>query len=160
MTFDLRAAAELCTQEELNFVTSVRAEALRHISPKRLQWKIARARNLRDKFRDLAHRQAREARQKAPPRGKRPARSNTRTVAKARLFAEVLRRLRAHAAKAASADGRARKSGAAATPSRASHARATLAAGKRKRIQRSHATRLHAHVGSRNRRMQSRRDAR
>ena len=160
MRFDLRRAAELCTREERNFIMSVRFESLRHTSWRRLHANIARARNLRDKFREMAHRQADEARRKAPPRGKRPAQSNGRAAEKARLFGEVLRRLRAHAAKAAKAEGRGRKSGKAATPGKASHARGVQVPGRGNRIARSHLTRLHAHVGSRNRRGQSRRDAR
>jgi hypothetical protein len=98
MTVDLKKARELCTQPEFALVTSTAAASLRSLTPRALRMKLVRARGLRDKFRDLADRQAREARGKALPRGRRPARQNRRTVEKAELFGEVLRRLEERAA--------------------------------------------------------------
>lgn len=79
MIIDLRKAAQLCTKSELALVGSARGDKLKGLSSKRLELHIARARGLRDRFRDLAERQRREALGTAPPRGRRPARGNART---------------------------------------------------------------------------------
>lgn len=96
---DFRKAAELCTAQELVLLDASRPEALRRATPAGLKNQIARARTLQRKFRDLAARQAREARGKAAPRKARPARGNARTVAKAQLFGEVLKRFEGRAAR-------------------------------------------------------------
>jgi hypothetical protein len=98
MTLDFKKARELCTEPEFALVVATRTASLRSLAPRLLLLKVARARGLRDKFRDLASRQAREARGKAAPRGRRPARGNARTVEKAQLFGEVLRRFERRAA--------------------------------------------------------------
>jgi len=99
MALDFRKAAQLCTDAELALVKSARAEEVRALAPKRLHASIARARNLRDKFRDLARRQVLEERRKASSqRRKRAVRGSARTVYKAELFAEVLRRFEAREA--------------------------------------------------------------
>ncbi len=99
MPSHFRRAAELCTVQELALVDAARPTALRAETAERLKGKVARARVLQRKFRDLAARQAREARGKAAPRGRRPARGNARTVAKAELFAEVVERFEARLAR-------------------------------------------------------------
>jgi hypothetical protein len=203
MTLDFNKARQLCTAPELALVVAVRTEELNALTPKRLQSKIVRARGLRNKFHDLANRQAREARGKAAPRRTRPARGNARTVEKAALFGEVLKRFEARAAKldqsearaivSKSKDAPARKPSrkptpkkaaarpaptsrsASRSPSRSLQARSTTsprsrsqrmksehtaAARKQSKLARSQAPRVQAHVSSRNRRGQARRDAR
>jgi hypothetical protein len=186
MTLDFKRARQLCTQAELALVTSARPQELRSLTPKRLGGKIARARGLRDKFRDKASQQAREARGKIAPRRTRPARGNARTVEKAALFGEVLRRFEVQASKLDQDGGSEaslrtdRGSGAgvrAGASARASTARrvratrspdrrrqrksdATLAARKQIKFATSPGPRVRAHVASRNRRQQARRDSR
>ncbi len=99
MIINLRKAAQLCTESEFALVGSARADKLRGASLERLELQIARARRLRDRFRGLAERQKREALGRVPPRGKRPARGNARTVEKEELFREVLRRFESRAEK-------------------------------------------------------------
>jgi hypothetical protein len=166
MTVDFDKARLLCTRQELALVLSARAQELRALTPRRLRTKMTLARGLRNKFRDLSERQAREARGKAPPRGARPARGNARTVEKADLFSEVLRRFEARAAKL---DQQAPDSASVAiarrrprSPSRSQRQKmdAAVAARKQRKAATSGAPRVRAHVASRNRRMQTRRDAR
>lgn len=183
MTLDFNRARELCNQQEFALVASARAQELRAITPKRLSAKIARARGLKDKFSNLARRQARDARGKAPPRGTRPG--NARTVEKAELFGEVLKRFEARAARPDRASvpepiprgkrsaartkshrdaplPRATRSARAARPNRQQRRRSAVADSARKGVKLavSQVPRVHAHVGSRNRRQQARRDAR
>jgi hypothetical protein len=200
MTLDYDRARQLCSQQELALVASARTEELRSLTPKRLQAKIVRARGFRNKFRDLASRQAREARGKAPPRRTRPARGNARTVEKAELFGEVLKRFEARAAKLdhdegppvesprkapSSKPGTARRAASASakpgTSRRTTSARPTprssakplstkasqrrrsqaaASARQQRKIAISQAPRVQAHVSSRNRRTQARRDSR
>ncbi|HXN33008.1 MAG TPA: hypothetical protein VN894_14155 [Polyangiaceae bacterium] len=187
MSVDFHKARELCTAQELALVTSARAQDLRLLTSKRLDTKIKRARGLRDKFRDLALRQAREAHGKAALRKKRPASRNVRTVEKAKLFGEVLRRFEARAAKldqgdasepipggeratapershraSAQRSARTTRSALAARPNRQQRRKVAAADTARKRVKfaASQGPRVHAHVSSRNRRHQARRDAR
>jgi hypothetical protein len=166
MTLDFDRARQLCTQQELALVLFARAGELRTLTPRRLRTKMSQARGLRNKFRDLADRQARESRGKAQPRGMRPARGNVRTVEKANLFGEVLRRFEERAAKLdvtaaaterATGVRRARRS-----PSRSQRKKmdAASAARKERKVARSGAPRARAHVASQNRRGQARRDTR
>jgi hypothetical protein len=166
MTLDIEKARRLCTQQELALVLSARAGELRTLTPGRLRTKLTQARGLRNKFRDLADRQAREARGKAPPRGIRPSRGNARTVEKANLFGEVLRRLEARAAKldltAAPSGPAARVRRTRRSPSRSQGQKmdAASTARKKNKAARSGAPRVRGHVASRNRRVQARRDTR
>ena len=194
MTLDFKKARELCTEPEFALVVATRTASLRSLAPRLLLLKVARARGLRDKFRDLASRQAREARGKAPPRGRRPARGNARTVEKAELFGEVLRRFERRATQldqpvkpvktgAASRGARAMsrakagpsaKAGAKApartraratraarpNPQRRAKSEATAGIRKGKKLATSYVPRERAHVSSRNRRGQARRDSR
>ena len=99
MALDFKRARELCTQAELSLVESTRPSALRSLSSRALRLKVRRARGLRDKFRDLAVRQARDARAKDRATGRaRVVRRPLRTQAKAQLFEDVLGRFEARAA--------------------------------------------------------------
>jgi hypothetical protein len=95
---DLNRARLLCTERELALVSSAQSPEITTLTPKRLQAKVLRTRGLRDKFRDLAHQQRREARGTVSPRGKRSARGNARTVEKEELFDDVLKRFEARLA--------------------------------------------------------------
>jgi hypothetical protein len=169
MTLDFKKARALCTEPEFELVGSSRVSSLRSVTPRLLRLKMARARGLRDKFRDLADRQAREARKKASPRGRRPARGNARTVEKAELFGEVLRRFEGQAKKLDLAGAPASPGGRVARTAkrrparpvrRARTQRKAADARKEAKLKTSHVPRMRAHVSSRNRRQQPRRDAR
>jgi hypothetical protein len=190
MTLDWRKARALCTKAEYALVSTTRPTFLRGMTPRLVRLKVSRARGLRDKFRDLADRQAREAKGRLPPRGRHPYRGNARTSEKAELFDEVLRRLEARAAeleaKAAALEtkaaapsraraaahkpaprpaaptrrARARRAKAPTATAVASARRQAMDARKDTKLQGSHVPRLHGHVSSRNKRNQARRDAR
>lgn len=85
-------AKQLCTAAELDFFVASLAGALREATPAELKRGLARARRLRDKYRQLAEQQRREARGKQSPRGRRPSQGNERTRRKQQLFDEVLTR--------------------------------------------------------------------
>lgn len=80
------AVRRLTTKAEAEFLEGLAAGRIEKITPARLRQKLDRARRLRDKYRDLARRQAGEARGKASPRSTRPARSNANTLRKVQLF--------------------------------------------------------------------------
>jgi hypothetical protein len=172
MSLSLKHARELCTQAELALVQASRPTSLRSLTERALRLKVRRARGLRDKFRDLAVRQARKAReeQRGTRRAARPARAPLRTKQKAALFEEVLRRFEARASELASpsrpraprAPVSARPRGARTARDGRRRARSEDAAGARKavKLRTSHVPRRNAHASSRNRRGQARRDAR
>jgi hypothetical protein len=83
----------LMTKDEAEFIQSLAAGRLEETSPARLRQKLARARRLRDKYRDLAHRQRGEMRGKAKPRSTRPSRSNENTLRKVQVFDWAIDRL-------------------------------------------------------------------
>ena len=184
MPLDFKRARQLCTEREFNLVEATRSEPLASLTPQRLQAKIARSRVLRGKFvigRAAAARGTREDRAAR----RRAARGNARTVEKAELFAEVLRRFEARAQKLAivalaPTPGREKTPRAKRTsrrratvarartqpktkvaPPRSTRAAATASAlRKQQKLARSPVPRKQAHVGSRNRRNQARSDAR
>jgi hypothetical protein len=90
MKLNLRSARTLCTANEFELVMASGGEGLRALSEARLKQKIVRARNLRDKYRDLLRRQRLAARRP----GAKPARddANARTESKAALFEQTLAR--------------------------------------------------------------------
>lgn len=98
MTYQLTQARTLCTKAELALFEASRGEQLKAITPVRLQGKVKRARDLRNKYRDLYKRQRLAARTRTgSKKGERPD-SNARTGQKAELFAEVLERFEQRAA--------------------------------------------------------------
>ena len=162
MTLDLKKAREVCTPAEIALVASARRAPLGSMTPRLVRAKLLRARALRDKFRDLAQQQAREMRGKAAPRRTRPARGNERTVEKAELFAEVLRRFEERVAAleaktTAKPTQRVRRQ-VEASPRRKQ--RPAVDARKTSKLKASPVPRDHAHVSSRNRRQQARTDRR
>ncbi|MBK9244553.1 MAG: hypothetical protein IPM30_06795 [Burkholderiales bacterium] len=90
MKLNLRSARTLCTAKELELVMAGSREGLRALSEARLKLKVVRARNLRDKYRDLLRRQRLAARRP----GAKPARddANARTESKVALFEQTLAR--------------------------------------------------------------------
>ena len=96
-------ARTVLTKSELQLFSSSFAAPVKALSPAQLKAATARARELRNKYRDEAARQQREARGKAAPRGTQPAKGNERTLLKAQIFAEVLERFAAAASSATSA---------------------------------------------------------
>jgi hypothetical protein len=99
MVITINRAKALCTSSELDLVHWSKSPRASELTPARLKQKIDRARKLRDKQRDLADRQRREARGKQGPRGKRPSKGNDTTREKQQLFQETLERFEAAMAK-------------------------------------------------------------
>lgn len=84
-----------------------------------------RLRNLRNKARDVAHRQRREIRGKSEPRGTRPVRDNSGTEMKRRVLGSALKRVNRELARFAAADR---------TPRQAEIARRALALKRANRV--------------------------
>lgn len=80
------AVRRLLTKDETEFVEGLAPGRIEDVTPARLRQKLGRARRLRDKYRDLARRQAGEMRGKAEPRSSRAARSNANTLRKVQVF--------------------------------------------------------------------------
>lgn len=92
MTVTIQRAKALCSTSELELVHWSTRKRVEDLSEARLLQKITRARKLRNKFRDLADRQRREARGKGKPQGRTPAKGNEATRVKQQLFQETLAR--------------------------------------------------------------------
>jgi hypothetical protein len=87
-----RQARQLCTVNEFDLFRQSQPPLLRKLTPAQLRAKVSRSRKLRDKYRDLAHRQRREARGKQQPRGTRASQGNERTIQKVDLFSQMMGR--------------------------------------------------------------------
>jgi len=92
-TIPARLVRQLCTAQEAALVSASRERGVKDDSPAKLLRKLERARALRDKFRDLAERQRREARGKQAPRRSVASKGNDRTLLKQQLFAETVENL-------------------------------------------------------------------
>ncbi|HRQ74949.1 MAG TPA: hypothetical protein PK098_03425 [Phycisphaerales bacterium] len=92
MAISTQKAKTLCTASEFQLVQASSPTALKGRTAAQIKSKLDRARKLRNKFRDLAKKQAGEARGKRAPTGRTAAKGNERTVEKAELFQEVLDR--------------------------------------------------------------------
>ncbi len=148
MTLNFQKARRLCTERELALVSAARGPQIKTLSPKQLDGKIVRARKLRDKSRDIARR--------------RPHGTRTDTIEKAEIFAEVLRRFEARAAKLKH-EGvlTQRRTALRKRTSRVSkRAEAAAMARKQRKLARAHIPRAHAHTSGANRRQQARADSR
>lgn len=99
MTIQKSTARTLATKAEWPLIESSYGDALKALTPGRLKQKIARARTLQDKYRDLARQQRGEARGKRQAKGTRPAQGNDGTRRKQELFTEVRERFEAQLAK-------------------------------------------------------------
>jgi hypothetical protein len=181
MTIDRRTARALCTAPELELVHASFAADAGTPSKTRLKAKMVRTRALRDKYRDLFRRQRLAARARTGSKlGAGPG-DNARTRQKAQLFAQTLARfeqqwrvLEAAERKAAAAKQRAarRQRVAPARPPAPRARRAPVVpktgfvtaraawASRQQRLQNTRAKAIAAHMRSRGRRAQARRDAR
>lgn len=177
MPITTREARQLSTTAEWTLVESSLPAFIKALSPARLKAKIARARKLRDKYVGLAKRQHRKAQ---PARRGTPGEAlNARTARKMELFAQVLARFEERLARLASAERKAPAAGKRpAAPKKASATRAATRATtvpsppakvkasraplvpKSAVATRSGQHRVHAHLSSRGRRRQGRRDSR
>jgi hypothetical protein len=124
MAFNRNHARPLCTAAEFQLFTASLADQIGALTPAQLRSKIQRARNLRDKYRDLLKRQRLANRERTGTKKGQRMETNARTADKAKLFDEVLGRFQTRAAKlAATAEREAKRKAASAT-------RATLLAEK------------------------------
>jgi hypothetical protein len=183
MPYTRTSAKALLTGAELELYDMGRREALAQLDRRTLIAKIKRTRNLRDKYRDLYRRQRLEARDRTGSKRGTSGVANVRTREKAELFGELLARFEAKLAKvdaaaklaaereararvvAAKAALRARKGTAAKAP-KAVAPRAGFASPRvksaivRRQLQKTRMTAIHAHVRSRGKRQQAKRDSR
>jgi hypothetical protein len=88
MAFNRRQARALTTRSELDLVSASYPDALGKLSPRALKSSITRARNLRDKQRDLLKRQKLATRARTGTK----VGGNERTAQKAELFDQALAR--------------------------------------------------------------------
>lgn len=106
MAYNRKHAQSLCTDSEYQLFTASLRDEVGELTLAQLRSKIQRARNLRDKYRDLLKRQRLANRERTgTKKGERPD-SNVRTANKAKLFDEVLGRFEARAGKLAMAADR------------------------------------------------------
>lgn len=89
MAIGMTLARQICSKPELELVLSSTSQEISKLDARALRSKIVRARNLRDKWRDLTSEQSRQTKQKRPAR---VGESNARSVEKAQLFDETLNR--------------------------------------------------------------------
>jgi hypothetical protein len=92
MSFSSATAKQLCTKSELELFSESLARQVKNFDTKALRARAGRARKLRDKYRQLADRQDREARGKQSARRRNPSQGSAQTRKKEQLFAETLRR--------------------------------------------------------------------
>ncbi|TVQ63977.1 MAG: hypothetical protein EA378_00345 [Phycisphaerales bacterium] len=110
MAVTVQQARRYCTTSEIELIAMSTPRQVGELTPARLRQKLARARKLRDKFRDLGDRQKREMRGKGEPRGQRGAQSNEATRLKQQVFAETVERFEAALVKAEAKQERAASS--------------------------------------------------
>lgn len=169
MTYYPRQVRELTTRSELDLVRASYAGSIGRLSTRALKANIARARRLRDKQRDLYRRQRLASRARTGTKqGSRPP-ANARTAQKARIFDETLSRfrLRLEAVEAAERSKLQEKvlserpRGNAGPKPRPAGARKTSGqAALRQKARSPRMKAIQAHVSSRGRRRQARRDSR
>lgn len=92
MAYNRIQAGKLLTAGEMDLFLSSLDDRIAAASPARLRAKIVRARNQRDKFRDLYRRQRLETRGRTGRKGGRSGNANERTASKAQVFSETLQR--------------------------------------------------------------------
>jgi hypothetical protein len=118
MAYNRTQARALCTASEYSLFEASLADQIKRHAPAQVAAKAARARRMRDKYRDLYKRQRLSTRERTgTKKGDLPAR-NARTEQKARLFDEVLERfvrrereLEAQAARSRSAPAKKKAAG-------------------------------------------------
>lgn len=92
MAISRRDAKPLCTKAEFELANESYPPEVARLSERELRTRITRARKLRDKYKDLAAKQAREIRGKAAPTRQKQPTGNAGTVLKRDFFAETLER--------------------------------------------------------------------
>ena len=85
--------ARLLSTSELEDVNATRPPAIEQASGEQLKVLAKRLRRARDRAKDIAAGQKREMRGKADPRGTKPTRDNTGTLAKAQVLGEAIERI-------------------------------------------------------------------
>src|SRR4026208_1582132 len=85
--------ARLLSAAELEVVNASRPSAIGQASDEQLKVLAQRLRRAREKAKDVAARQKREMRGKAHPKGGKPTRGNTGTLAKAQVLEEAIERV-------------------------------------------------------------------
>ena len=85
--------ARLLSAAELEDVHATRPPAIEQASGEQLKVLARRLRRARDRAKDIAAGQEREMRGKADPRGTKPTRDNTGTLAKAQVLGEAIERI-------------------------------------------------------------------
>jgi hypothetical protein len=153
MNYSARQVRELTSKSEWELVSASHQGAIGQLSEKALRSNIERTRRLRDKNRDLYRRQQIASRKRSGANPASHAPSNARTGQKAQIFDETLARFTKRLDAMKSSKGpknpparpAAKKSGQAALRQKARSPRMKA---------------IQAHVGSRGRRKQARRDSR
>lgn len=164
MTYNPRQVRELTTRSELDLVRASYAGSIGRLSARALKANIARARRLRDKQRDLLRRQRLAHRRRTGNK-----QGSVRTAQKAELFEEALSRF-ARQQRVLEAAGRARKKAPSRPraggrkgprpPSPRGSRRTSGQAALRQKARSPRMKAMQAHVSSRGRRRQARRDSR
>jgi hypothetical protein len=126
MALTSNTARQLCTKAELALFTESLARNVKGFDARALRSRVARSRKLRDKYRQLANRQDREARGKQQPRRRQPSRGSAATRKKEQMFAESLTRFEKQLAKLEAASGKTAGEGAGATRSAEKSSRAAV----------------------------------
>jgi hypothetical protein len=189
MPFNRIHARSLCSASEFELFEFSLAGEIESIAKSRLQGKVERARRVRDKYRDLYRRQRVAARARTGSKHGRSGQANLRTKQKAKLFDEVLARLLARlkkverdekkgvaagtlsrALKKKRNTGKAAPAGRKAAPRKAARGakpkleqfvgKKAQAANRKRSLQKTRSQAIHAHIRSRGRRAQAKRDRR
>jgi hypothetical protein len=85
--------ARLLNAAKLEIVNATRPPAIEQLSVEQLKVLAQRLRRARDRTKDMGAQQKREMRGKADPRGTKPTRDNTGTLAKAQVLGEAIERI-------------------------------------------------------------------
>jgi len=161
MADDRRLARELSTRSELELISASYADAIGRLPKPALKSKIVRARRLRDKQRDLYRRQRLASRARTGTKHG----SSARTAQKAGLFDEALSRFtqRLRALEAAERRKTQKKPAGKGPRPKPRPAGTPKGRAQSRLLQKARSPRMkaiQAHVGSRGRRRQARRDSR
>jgi len=93
MTDRAQLEARLLKAAELDTVNATRHPEIEQLSVEQLKGAAQRLRRAHDRAKDISARQKREMRGKADPRGTKPTRDNTGTLAKAQVLREAIERV-------------------------------------------------------------------
>lgn len=93
MSVDIKTEKKVLAKDEFQLVEKSHYPAIDALSAEELVDVLKRLRDLRDKARDIARQQRREARGKTAPRGKNPAKNNSSQSFKKQIFASAVKRI-------------------------------------------------------------------